>query len=94
MITDEEPRDRTADDQWATSLVLRAAFMHIRLSRSCIGYTIASSGRTICGACEWRLSARLADAGELGGARFALFALAAIGEVIALAARAAAAEAS
>jgi hypothetical protein len=84
--------------QWADALVIEAAFRHSWLSvahaalgscfphvRSCIGYTMASGGRAWCGACGWGMSARLADVGGVGSARFALAAIARVGQAIALA---------
>jgi hypothetical protein len=66
-------------DDWADRLVEATAFRHIARSPECRGYTIVSSGRSLCGNCEWQLSGRMSDAGELRSARFALAALATIG---------------
>lgn len=86
VLTDEDDAILVAGDnlkphaQWAERLVLAAAFMHVAFSASCTGYAIASSGRSSCGRCAWRLSGRLRDVGDESSARFALFALAMIGQ--------------
>ncbi len=71
-------------DEWAKGLVHTAAFRHVAIEPACTGYTLASSGRTTCGLCGWQLSARLADVGGLGSARFAFAALAQVGETVEL----------
>jgi hypothetical protein len=72
-------------DDWAELLVQLAAFAHVRGSPNCRGFTMWISGRTTCGRCGWGLSARMADVGTTGSARFALAALARVGQAIALA---------
>jgi hypothetical protein len=78
-------REVDARDDWAKSLVQAAAFSHVAAEPRCTGYTLASSGRTSCGLCGWRMSAWMAAAGTEAGARFALAAIAGIGEVVELA---------
>jgi hypothetical protein len=72
-------------DDWAELLVQLAAFAYIRVSPDCRGYTMWSSGRAGCGYCGWGMSARMADVGERGSARFAQAAIARVGQAIALA---------
>lgn len=72
----------TPVDEWATHLVESSAFRHINASPACRGYCSVSAGRVRCGNCEWLLSGRLDDAGELRSARFAMLALATIGAAI------------
>jgi len=79
------PVEADARDDWAKSLVQAAAFSHVAAEPRCTGYTLASSGRTTCGRCGWRMSAWMRDAGTQAGARFALAAIAGIGEVVGLA---------
>lgn len=69
-------------DDWAEALVQTSAWLHVDLSPDCTGWTMASSGRAVCGLCEWQCSARMTDAGEVRSARFVLFALAAIGGIV------------
>lgn len=66
-------------DNWAEVINLSTAWVHIELSPECRGAVMSNAGRTRCGRCEWRSSARLADVGTEHGARFALFVLAVIG---------------
>jgi hypothetical protein len=74
-------------DDWAEALLYAAALVHVRASSfRCIGYTTLSSGRARCGSCSWTMSARMGDAGTFMSARFALAALARVGQAIALAA--------
>jgi len=70
-------------DDWPGTILLTESFAHIGTSPGCLGYTMTSDGLAWCGACGWRMSARLRDAGELASARFAMAALARIGEAIA-----------
>ena len=73
-------------DDWAEVLVQSAAFVHVRTSSfRCLGYTTWSSGRARCGRCGWVMSARMADVGTTGSARFSQAALARVGQAIALA---------
>lgn len=73
-------------DDWAEILMHAAALVHVRASSfRCLGYTTLSSGRARCGRCGWGMSARIADVGTLGSARFAQAALARVGQTIALA---------
>ena len=72
-------------DDWAEVLVQFAAFAHVRASPVCRGYTTWSSGRAGCGGCGWGMSARMADVGTAGSARFAQAAIARVGQTIALA---------
>jgi hypothetical protein len=72
-------------DDWAEVLVQAAAFAHIRASIGCRGYTTWSSGRAGCWCCGWVMSARIAEAGTPGSARFAQAALARFGQAMALA---------
>lgn len=83
----EELELAAAREQWAERLVEIAAFAHVGFSKVCTGYTMASSGRAICGNCEWQMSGRMSDAGEQRSGRFALFVLGAIGKVFELADR-------
>jgi hypothetical protein len=66
-------------DDWAEVLVQAAAFAHVRVSPTW------SSGRAGCGCCGWGMSARIADVGTPGNARFAQAAIARVGQAIALA---------
>jgi hypothetical protein len=70
----------------AELLVQTAAFAHVRVSPGCRGYTTWSSGRAGCGRCSWGMSARMADIGTPGSARFAQAAIARVGQAVALAA--------
>jgi hypothetical protein len=70
---------------WAEVLVQAAAFAHVRVSLSCRGYTSWSSGRAGCGCCGWGMSARMADVGTRGSARYAQAAIARVGQAISLA---------
>jgi hypothetical protein len=72
-------------DDWAEVLVQAAAFAHVRVSPGCRGYTTWSSGRAACGRCGWGMSARTADVGTPGSARFTQAAIARVGQAIALA---------
>lgn len=85
----EELEAAAAREEWAEQLVQRAAFMHVAGEQGIFhrGYTLASSGRAFCGLCSWQMSARLSDVGQERSGRFALFVLAAIGEVFAQIAR-------
>ncbi len=83
----EELEAAAARTQWAERLVELAAFMHVAADRDHAGYTVVGSGRALCGMCEWSMSGRLSDAGEQRSARFALFALGAIGNVLVRAAK-------
>jgi hypothetical protein len=74
------------NDQWASELVQTSAWMHLDRSPICLGYVMSSSGRAFCGRCQWQLSARLEDLGELRSARFAMFVLAWIGMIVGVAA--------
>lgn len=75
----------SAWDEWAKGLVHWAAFTHVGAEPRCTGYTMASSGRATCGACGWRMSAWVRDAGTTESARFALAALAQVGAAFSLA---------
>ena len=70
---------------WADVLVQAAAFAHIRVSPSCRGFTTLSSGRVGCYCCGWGMSARIAEVGTPGSARFTQAAIARVGQAIALA---------
>ena len=72
-------------DDWAEVLVQAAAFAHVRGSPRCRGYTTWSSGRAGCGSCGWGMSARIAEVGTTGSARFGQAAIARVGQAIALA---------
>ncbi len=56
-----------------------------RQAPGCRGYTTWISGRAGCGGCGWGMSARVADVGTPGSARFAQAALSRVGQSIALA---------
>lgn len=79
----EDLEEIGAGDDWAVALVQTSAWHHLAVSYGCLGYTIANSGRALCSRCGWRLSARLEERGTVAIARFALFALASIGQAIA-----------
>lgn len=66
-------------EDWALALVQEAAFAHVFVSPACVSSCHVSSGRAICGECEWQISARIEDVGERRSAVFAYFVLGAIG---------------
>lgn len=70
------------EDGWAIAIVQTSAWLHVAATDH-RGWVLTSSGRARCGACGWRLSARLEDVRDEASARFALFALATIGGIIA-----------
>lgn len=74
--------EQPANTEWARDLVWAAALKHIDLSQQCDGAGVVNDGRMRCGSCGWAISAHTKHAGEERGARFALFALARIGEVV------------
>jgi hypothetical protein len=81
----ELAREAWSHDDWAFDLVVAASFRHAMANVECVGFTITSAGRAVCGNCGWAVSGRLDDAGEERSARFALCALARIGEAVAVA---------
>lgn len=82
MMRAVDPWGLDADDadEWATTLVTSSAWIHLSWSPVCLGWALTHNGRVTCGRCNWRISGRLDDVGTTRSARFALLALAQIGQ--------------